>query len=89
MERKTLKGVKAGISASVLPLRPGPDPTGSNLTGRGVNLKEGQDMTIKEAMAGPGCSVCGEPYDYEGTGLCGPCCTGEADTYGEGEYTGD
>lgn len=34
------------------------------------------------------CEVCGEPYNYEGTGLCGPCATGEADTYGEGEYVG-
>lgn len=39
-------------------------------------------------MNGPGCEVCGEPYNYANTGLCGPCCTGEADTYGEGEYVG-
>lgn len=36
-----------------------------------------------------GCEVCGQPYNYAGTGLCGPCATGEADTVGEGVYTGD
>ncbi len=40
-------------------------------------------------MNGPGCEVCGQPYNYAGTGLCGPCATGEAETIGEGEYTGD
>ncbi len=39
-------------------------------------------------MSGPGCDVCGEPYNYAETGLRGPCATGEADTIGEGVYTG-
>lgn len=42
----------------------------------------------KVKTAAKGCEVCGEPYNYAGSGLCGPCCTGEADTYGEGEYVG-
>lgn len=44
---------------------------------------------MKEKKKSAGCEVCGEPYNYAGTGLCGPCCTGEAATYGEGEYVGD
>jgi hypothetical protein len=36
-----------------------------------------------------GCEVCGQPYNYAGTGLCGPCATGEAETIGEGVYTGE
>jgi len=28
------------------------------------------------------CSVCGEVPTLHPTELCGPCCTGEADTYG-------
>ena len=40
-------------------------------------------------MSGPGCEVCGQPYNYAGTGLCGPCATGEADMIGEGVYTGE
>ena len=33
------------------------------------------------------CMVCGQPLlkpnGMAGTGMCGPCCTGEADTFGE------
>jgi len=43
---------------------------------------------MKATRPGPGCEVCGEPYNYAGTGLCGPCATGSADAIGEGEYTG-
>lgn len=39
-------------------------------------------------MRGPGCEVCGAPYNYAGLGLCGPCATEEADMIGEGVYTG-
>jgi hypothetical protein len=28
------------------------------------------------------CDVCGETPTVEPTGLCGPCCFGEAETYG-------
>lgn len=35
----------------------------------------------------PVCEVCEapltEPHGYAGTGMCGPCATGEADTHGE------
>ena len=35
----------------------------------------------------PTCDGCGQPLGipggYGGTGLCGPCCTGEADTITE------
>lgn len=56
--------------------------------GRGKGrLGEGPDGQIPAPDSPGHCEVCnaalGVPGGYAGTGMCGPCCTGEADTLSE------
>lgn len=54
----------------------------------GSSVKIGVDGIIPSALQEGGkdwdlpCSNCGDLPTLHPTGLCGPCCTGEADTYG-------
>jgi len=49
--------------------------------------KPERDQKKVKSFRGPGkCRVCGMPLfagGCAGTGMCGPCCTGESDTVGE------
>ena len=50
-----------------------------NVTARGRPLPPAYDGDKDYATA---CTTCGEKPTVHPTGLCGPCCFGEAETYG-------
>ena len=72
-------------SAGEMLVRFGPAPLTTTLTlTEAMAMSSGEDKSTSKVKV---CVVCGtpliEPGGCAGTGMCGPCCTGDASTAGE------